>query len=71
MSLAIRLPDDLELELTRVAKKMKRSKSFIAREAIINYLEDLHDYQSGMEVLRNPGRIYTSEELRKELDLED
>jgi RHH-type rel operon transcriptional repressor/antitoxin RelB len=71
MSIAIRLSDDLESLLESVAKKMKRSKSFIAREAIETYLEDMQDYYKGMEVLKNPGRIYSYEEVRKELGLDD
>lgn len=71
MSIAIRLSDSLEHELTEVAKKMKRSKSFIVREAIEHYLEDVHDYYRGMEILKNPGRLYTSEEARKEIGLDD
>lgn len=71
MSIAIRLPDALEHELSEVAKKMKRSKSFLVREAIANYLEDINDYHAGIEILKNPGRIYSSEEVRKELGLDD
>ena len=71
MSIAIRLPDALEHELSETAKKMKRSKSFLVREAIENYLEDINDYHAGMESLKNPGRIYSSEEVRKELGLDD
>ena len=71
MSIAIRLPDALEQELTEVAKKMQRSKSFIVREAIEHYLDDIQDYYRGIEVLKNPGRIYSLEEVRKELGLDD
>ncbi|MGM9453972.1 type II toxin-antitoxin system RelB family antitoxin [Legionella bozemanae] len=71
MSIAIRLPDALEHELSETAKKMRRSKSFLVREAIANYLEDINDYHAGIEVLKNPERIYSSEEVRKELGLDD
>lgn len=68
MSIAIRLSEELEHELTETAKKARRSKSFIVREAIKCYLEDLNDYYIGMDALKNSGRIYTTEELRKELN---
>ena len=59
MAIAIRLTEQLENQLTLLAKKTKRSKSFLAREAIENYLADISDYYYvGMDVLENPGRIY-------------
>ncbi len=41
--LAIRLPKELEDRLTDMAKKTGRTKTFYAKEAILNYLEDLED----------------------------
>jgi RHH-type transcriptional regulator, rel operon repressor / antitoxin RelB len=41
--LAIRLPPEIEKQLAALAKKTGRTKTFYAREAILNYLEDLED----------------------------
>ena len=41
--LAIRLPEEVEKRLAAMAKKSGRTKTFYAREAILNYLEDLED----------------------------
>jgi RHH-type transcriptional regulator, rel operon repressor / antitoxin RelB len=41
--LAIRLPKELEDRLADMAKKTGRTKTFYAKEAILNYLEDLED----------------------------
>ena len=41
--LAIRLPADVEGRLEALAKKTGRTKSFYAREAIIEYIGDLED----------------------------
>jgi RHH-type transcriptional regulator, rel operon repressor / antitoxin RelB len=41
--LALRLPPDIEARLEVVAKRTGRTKSFYAREAILEYLEDLED----------------------------
>lgn len=41
--LALRLPPDLERRLDALAKRTGRSKSFYAREAIIEHLDDLED----------------------------
>jgi len=41
--LAIRLPEDIEKRLDALAKATGRSKSFYAREAILEHLDDLED----------------------------
>ncbi len=71
MAIAIRLPEELENKLSSLAKKTKRSKSFYVREAIERYLEDIEDYYSGIEALNNTKRIYPSDEVRRELGLDD
>lgn len=71
MAIAIRLPEELENKLSALAKRTKRSKSFYVREAVESYLEDVEDYYIGMEVLDNPGRIYSLEDARKACELDD
>jgi len=71
MSIAIRLSPELEKRLTALAKKTHRSKSYFAREAIENYIEDLEDYYLAKAVQENPGKIYSAEEVRKMCGLED
>lgn len=41
--LAIRLPAEVENRLDALAKATGRTKTFYAREAILEYLEDLED----------------------------
>jgi RHH-type rel operon transcriptional repressor/antitoxin RelB len=41
--LAIRLPVDIETRLEALAKATGRSKTFYARQAILEHLEDLED----------------------------
>lgn len=41
--LAIRLPADIEIRLEALAKATGRTKSFYAREAILEHLDDLED----------------------------
>ena len=41
--LAIRLPADIESRLDALAKATGRTKTFYAREAILEYLDDLED----------------------------
>lgn len=71
MSIAIRLPEELEKRLENLAKKTRRSKSFYVREALEHYLEDIEDYNEAMVILENPGRLYTLEEVIKRHGLGD
>jgi RHH-type transcriptional regulator, rel operon repressor / antitoxin RelB len=41
--LAIRLPEKIEKRLSRLAKRTGRTKTYYAREAILQHLEDLED----------------------------
>lgn len=50
--LAIRLPADLEERLEALVRKTGRTKTYYAREAIVEYLEDLEDFYLAEDRLR-------------------
>lgn len=53
--LALRLPIEIETRLDALAKSTGRTKTFYAREAILEYLDDLEDAylaQSRLEDIR-------------------
>jgi RHH-type transcriptional regulator, rel operon repressor / antitoxin RelB len=70
MSLAVRLPAEIEQRLNALAKKTGRPKADHAREAIVRYLEDLEDEELALERLAKPERRWTLDELEQGLDLE-
>lgn len=47
--LAIRLPEDVEARLERLARLTGRTKSYYAREAIVEHLDDLEDFYLAAE----------------------
>ncbi len=73
--LAIQLPTEIEDRLDALAKATGRTKSFYAKEAILEYLDDLEDFHSTMEVLerirRGEESTYSLEEVEKQFDLAD
>jgi RHH-type rel operon transcriptional repressor/antitoxin RelB len=69
--LAIRLPKDIEDRLADLAAKTGRTKTYYAREAILEYLDDLEDAYLVLNRIENPGRRITMEEVEKELGLGD
>ena len=67
--LAIRLDPEIEKRLELLAKKTGRTKTFYAREAILEHLEDLEDIYMAKKVLAEGGRHYSSKEIESELGL--
>lgn len=67
--LAIRLDKKIESRLESLAKKTGRTKTYYAREAILEHLEDMENYYLAVEVLQDPGKIYTADEAKRELGL--
>ena len=65
--LAIRLDKKVEDRLAKLAKKTGRTKTFYAREAILEHLEELEDTHLALERLASPARIYSAAEARRAL----
>lgn len=55
-SLSFNAPEEVKNKLDFFARKLKRSKAFIMREALQEYLEDLQDYTEAVryEKKRDP-----------------
>jgi len=73
--LAIRLPEKIEKRLDRLAKRTGRTKTYYAREAILQHLEDLEDIyiaEKRLEAIRS-GRSKTIplEEVMRQHGMED
>jgi RHH-type rel operon transcriptional repressor/antitoxin RelB len=69
--LGIRLEPELEEKLDSLAKETGRSKSYYARQAIRQYLEDREDYLKGIAALERREPSITLEELERRLGLDD
>lgn len=73
--LAIRLPEDIENRLEALAKATGRTKTFYAREAILEHLDDLEDlYLAEQRLIKaQAGQSEALElnELMKQYGLED
>ena len=70
--LAIRLPQKLEKRLTSLAKKTGRTKSFYARKAIEEHIDDLEDLylaEKSLIEVRAGAPTISVEEMKKRLGL--
>ena len=55
--LTLRLPVEIEKRLAALARKTGRTKSFYARQAISQHLDDLEDYYLARKRLPRRGRL--------------
>ncbi len=69
--LSFRLDPDIERRLSTLAKKTGRTKAFYARELIEGNLEDLEDRYEAEARLEKRHQPLTTEQVRKELRLDD
>ncbi len=73
--LAIRLPPEVENRLEALARATGRTKTFYAREAIIEHLDDLEDLylaeQRLIDIRADRSCTYTLEEVERDLGLAD
>ncbi|MBW1893033.1 MAG: TraY domain-containing protein [Deltaproteobacteria bacterium] len=72
--LALRLPEEVEKRLIRLAKITNRTKSYYAREAIVRHLTDLEDIYLAEVRLEDfkagRSRTYTLDELEKDVGMD-
>ena len=66
--LAVRIPDDMEDRLDKLAKLTGRPKSFYVRLAIETHLDEIEDTYTALYRLENPARRWTLDELEQGLD---
>jgi len=70
--IAVRLSDELIENVDAVAKKLRRSRTWIIREVIEKHLEDVYDAELSREVLLNKqDKIISHEELKEKLKRRD
>lgn len=67
MALSIRLPEDLEARLEKLARETGRTKTYYIREAVEEYLADLEDHYLAQKRMQDydPDNNVTLESLNK------
>ena len=66
ISVSLRLSDEMVEQLNDIANSIDRSKSFLIKKAIEQYLEEYADYQIALDRLNDKDdEIISSKEMRK------
>lgn len=67
--LAIRLTQDIENRLTHLAQETGLTKTALAREAILEHIDDLEDYYLAQARARKNRKTISLEDVERELGL--
>jgi RHH-type rel operon transcriptional repressor/antitoxin RelB len=68
--ISVRLPEEMEKRIERLAESTRRPKSFFVKEALKNYLDDMEDYYEVLKRKNDKTRnLISLEELEKALEL--
>lgn len=66
--LAVRVPEEVEKRLEKLARLTGRPKSFYVRQALTMHLDEVEDTYTALYRMENPARRWTLEELERDLD---
>jgi RHH-type transcriptional regulator, rel operon repressor / antitoxin RelB len=67
--LAVRISDEMETRLDKLAKLTGRPKSFYVREALEAHLEEIEDIYIALYRLEHPSKRWPLKDLEQGLDL--
>jgi len=67
--LAIRLPQTIEDRLTALAEETGRTKTTLAREAIVEFIDDLEDYYLAEARARKNRKTIPLDDVERQLGL--
>ena len=74
-TISAQVSEELYKSLNDVAKQLQRSSSYIIREAITSYIEeikeDIEDYNDAVEILARNEPTISLEEIERKYGLED
>lgn len=65
----IRLPESMEQRLNALAQRTGRTKTTLAREAILEFIDDLEDYYLAESRARKNRKTIPLEDLERQLGL--
>jgi len=69
-TISIRLPEGIAEQLEEIAHSIERTKTYLIRKAIKQYLEEYADYQIALDRLNDANdEIISGKEVRKHLEI--
>ncbi|MBF0635492.1 MAG: ribbon-helix-helix protein, CopG family [Nitrospinae bacterium] len=69
--ITLKIPKDAEDKLVKLANKTGKSKSYYARRALLDFLQDKEDYDIAMARVKKGRPTISIDEAEKRLGLKD
>jgi len=69
--LSIRLSEEIENRLAALAAKTGRTKTYYAKEAILEHLDEMEDRYLALSRLEKPGKRFSLDEMEQGLDVDN
>ncbi len=69
--LGVRLDKDTEFRLERLCRETGHTKSYYAKKALKEFIDDREDYLLALAALEEGDERISFEEVRKNIDLDD
>ncbi len=66
--IAYRVPKDIDKRLSELAKRTHRTKTFYARQALLEKLEEFEDYYEAIQVLERNEKTHSQAEVERMID---
>jgi predicted DNA-binding protein len=67
--LEVKLTPELETALSREARRARKSKATLVRDAVAQYLQEVADYQAVLDSRKRRGRTHTLDQVKQRLGL--
>ena len=68
--LEVKLAPELEHALEREARRARKTKATLVRDAVVQFLQEVDDYQAVLASRKRRGRTYTLGQVRQRLGLD-
>ena len=66
---SIQIQPDIEQRLHKIARQTGQSEGDLVQFALLEYLDEQEDIAVAEDRVKNPGKLYTAEETKRELGL--
>lgn len=69
--LSVRLPEDIEQRLAKLAADTGRTKTFYVKEAMQQYIDEMEERYIAIDRLEKPVKRWSLDDLENDIDLDD
>ena len=69
--LSVRLPEDIEQRLAKLAADTGRTKMYYVKQAMQQYIDEMQEHYIAIDRLEKPAKRWSLDDLENDIDLDD